>query len=824
MQVILKPVSHPQWGEIVIEDNLFAIGRDEAPFQSFKSAIVAKLSRRHARLFEENGLVYIADMGSSNGTKLNNHRVHERPERVRQGDELRFAETLVYKVEIKDGHEPSHASESAAIELLLEPIKADLGIEPIVVTRFPFLISKFDDAFSRYKERIPNEVNYLSRRHAHMFIKQDDLYIEDLGSTNGTFVSGERLDEHARLLRDGDSVAFGGDQFNYKARLQKAKEEVPADEKIQAVTTIATDQKMAADGSKTTFVATATSFLDIFCVQDEASDQDELSAKQAQVIGKRSDGNLQPTMTKGAGSAAKIGILHKIGTFVGEFKEAFSEDKPGNSRGLWIGMGVVGVVLAIAIGVYSTGVDDREIKRLLEQGKYMESVLIANQTLKKHPENKQAGALATEGLIKAVVPAWKAKLLAEEFAAANQILAQARAASQFNAQGLSLLEVLQWMTDLERFVVDRSGLLAPIIMFKHEDTIDHLVERWKSDKIEYQRLMSRILEYAPGFSDVESSAISHLRTLQLEQSLYLRAIKNLKRRIKQKLAAGRPREVTAELADFERKYPKVKGTQALREDLREYLQLFNAIEEKDLVTVLNLRRHLKFRTPLFKTSAENTVATALPPERVLSEYQKATEAWRKGDANQAIAILEPLTKKSWGELAIEKRQHFQKVLKDYELLKQSRGDPAYGYRVLEFYASLQPAEDTHYINAIKDDFITHKEKALADAREKYNLAFQNWQTYQKNGGISGIARVEDSISDNYRQQAQRLKMAFNQILRSHRIYQLLSLKQSIELQSLRNDILAESRRQRQWLNDLKFVLKPSLLQAKLQLLPKPQQE
>jgi pSer/pThr/pTyr-binding forkhead associated (FHA) protein len=824
MQVILKPVSHPQWGEIVIEENLFAIGRDEVPFQSLKGDAVAKLSRRHARLFEENGLVYIADMGSSNGTTLNNHRVHDKPERVHQGDELCFADALVYKIEIKGAQEPSHASESVAIELVLEPTKTDLGIEPIVVTRFPFLISKSDDAFSRYKERFPNEVNYISRRHAHMFLKQGDLYIEDLGSTNGTFVSGERLDEHARLLRDGDSVAFGGDQFIYKVRLQKAKEEASAAAKTQTESTTATDQKMAEDGSKTTFVSTATSFLDIFCVQDEATDQDELNAKEAKAIGKRPDRKLQPATTKGAGNAAKIGILNKISTFVGELKEAFSENKPGSRRGLWIGMGGVGVVLAIAIGVYSTGADKREIKRLLEQGKYMESVSIANQILENHPENEQVSALATEGLMKAVVPAWKTKLLAEEFTAANQILAQARESSQFNAQGLSLLEVLQWMTDLERFVVDRGGLVAPIIIFKHEDTIEQLVERWKIYKIKYQRLMSRILEYSPGFSDVQSSAISHLRTLQNEQSLYLRAIKDLKRRIRQKLAAGQPREITAELANFERKYPKVTGTKALREDLREYLGLFNAIEEKNLVTALNLRRHLKFRTPLFKTSAENTMATALPPERVISEYQKATEAWRKGDANQAIAILEPLTQKFWGELAIDKRQHFQNVLKDYELLKQSRGDPAYGYQVMEFYASLQPAEDIYYINAIKDDFITHKEKALADAREKHHLAFQNWQAYQTNGGISGVARVENSISDNYRLQAQRLKMAFNQVLRSHRIYQLLSLNQSSELESLRNDILAESRRQRQWLNDLKFVLKPSLLQAKLQLLPKPQAE
>ena len=56
--------------------------------------------------------------------------------------------------------------------------------------------------------------------------------------------------------------------------------------------------------------------------------------------------------------------------------------------------------------------------------------------------------------------------------------------------------------------------------------------------------------------------------------------------------------------------------------------------------------------------------------------------------------------------------------------------------------------------------------------------------------------------------------AYDQISRSHRIYQLLSLTQSFELESLRNDILAESKRQRQWLHDLKFVLKPIVAAGK----------
>src|SRR5690606_38270908 len=46
--ILLNPVSHPDLGEIRIEDELFAIGRTEPPFASYPPAAVADLSRRHA--------------------------------------------------------------------------------------------------------------------------------------------------------------------------------------------------------------------------------------------------------------------------------------------------------------------------------------------------------------------------------------------------------------------------------------------------------------------------------------------------------------------------------------------------------------------------------------------------------------------------------------------------------------------------------------------------------------------------------------------------------------------------------------------------------
>jgi predicted component of type VI protein secretion system len=48
----------------------------------------------------------------------------------------------------------------------------------------------------------------VSRRHAAIRIQGEGVAIEDLGSTNGTFVNDERI-EGTRALSDGDTVRFG---------------------------------------------------------------------------------------------------------------------------------------------------------------------------------------------------------------------------------------------------------------------------------------------------------------------------------------------------------------------------------------------------------------------------------------------------------------------------------------------------------------------------------------------------------------------------------------------------------------------------------------
>jgi pSer/pThr/pTyr-binding forkhead associated (FHA) protein len=50
--------------------------------------------------------------------------------------------------------------------------------------------------------------DFASSRHASIEPRADGVWVEDLGSTNGTFVNGERIDART-LVRAGDAVRIG---------------------------------------------------------------------------------------------------------------------------------------------------------------------------------------------------------------------------------------------------------------------------------------------------------------------------------------------------------------------------------------------------------------------------------------------------------------------------------------------------------------------------------------------------------------------------------------------------------------------------------------
>src|SRR5919205_4069611 len=56
---------------------------------------------------------------------------------------------------------------------------------------------------------LTDPTNEVSRRHARILVRGTEAVLEDLVSTNGTFVNGQRLDG-PYVLRDGDNIELGG--------------------------------------------------------------------------------------------------------------------------------------------------------------------------------------------------------------------------------------------------------------------------------------------------------------------------------------------------------------------------------------------------------------------------------------------------------------------------------------------------------------------------------------------------------------------------------------------------------------------------------------
>ncbi|HYD80387.1 MAG TPA: FHA domain-containing protein [Paucimonas sp.] len=506
--VVLRPLSHPELGDIRIDgESLFAIGRTEPPFVSYALEAVADLSRRHARIFIESGVAYLADLGSKNGTAVNGVQLRERIGRLRDGDEVCFGKTLAYRVQIEAGVEGGGGAVAARLlSLTLSPEHGDLGLQPIVVTSFPFLISKTDTVFARYKEAHPHQVNYLSRRHAHIFLKDGRPFVEDLGSTNGTFLGGKRLDEHAAPLAEGDVLAFGGHHFVYRVGLRT--EEAQDQPTVTRLNRPPRPEAPGAGGAsdpagadKTTFVAAPDSFLDIFCVDPAAGQEDEVNGE-----------------VQGPAPAAESERRRgRMGIFLAELAGALADGKrPGFERGMRWGMALLATLGLLALGGYLAGAPERNLKDLLARGDYAQAAQLASRYLEDDADDAiELGPLATEALLKSALPRWNAMLAARDFTGAGAVVAEMKRLGRRNPGVQPLVNELEWVGEVERFVVERGGADAPPKDAADEARTNALVAQWNEGAQAHQSAFAAISVHVPEFRDRYAETLSHLRKLAL---------------------------------------------------------------------------------------------------------------------------------------------------------------------------------------------------------------------------------------------------------------------------------------------------------------------
>jgi pSer/pThr/pTyr-binding forkhead associated (FHA) protein len=186
--------------EYSFEEGEFLVGRSHSADIILPSDNV---SRRHARLYTVENRCYIEDLGSANGVFVNGRRIHEVFE-IELSAQIRVGD---YYLHVKNDDNAGAAEEE---------IHGKLIGQNLSVTDEVFTITRTVNLVGRGRDCTVTVIDpSVSRIHAKITVERaGGLTLEDLKSSNGTFVNNERID--TQLLNHEDRVRFGNVEFLLK--------------------------------------------------------------------------------------------------------------------------------------------------------------------------------------------------------------------------------------------------------------------------------------------------------------------------------------------------------------------------------------------------------------------------------------------------------------------------------------------------------------------------------------------------------------------------------------------------------------------------------
>lgn len=819
MRVVLKPISHPDLGEIVIEDGLFAVGRREQPFSSLEGA-ASQLSRRHARIFIESGVAYVVDLGSTNGTQVGGCALGSEPARLSDGDEVVFGGQLTFAAEIveEDADDATVFAEVPAVRLVLTPESAEL--DPLVIENFPFLVARKDNWIQRYEEQFPEDVKEISRRHAIVMLKGSRIYVEDLDSANGTYVSGSRLDELARALNDGDTLSFGTSRFAYRIQLEHLDDDGTVFASgIDGEVTASRGPSTAADAEKTGASAAPVSDM-VSAVHDNPKTiylNSDPTSFVNEVYGDQPDELTVDEPETGGVAGGPVGRLAKARAVSRGLGEALQTDSRDGRR-IWMGVLAFVAVLGGVIGTnYWLSADRRQVETLLDDGAYTASAFAANAYLEDHPNDQELDSWGARAIVNAVVPEWLRLVEAGEFQAAADWVNSARERHPHLRTGAELLSVLEWASRLEAHMGERAQ--GPLSLFEAEPVVRGIVADWDADTYANRRRIGQLADYVPAFRPAEVRLMSALRALQNDSSLYLSAISELRSAVATRLEVGATEDIGLLIREFEVSFPEVQGTEKLHADLRRYEALEQLVRKRDLLGIQEFRRSVEFTTAIFSQHVDAWLDELLSPREVVVGFERANELWRTGELDEALAAYQALTETDWGDVAVSDIDRMQGIVDGYSRLQADRDSPEYTHRLLEYWQQLKPGRDDYFIQALQSDIVPQEQAMLASLERAAGVARAQWNAYSGDGGIPGVLRLQQSLTETFRVQATRLANAVVAIIQATDGFQLLEAQTPAAWLTLRAEIVNEIVRQRRALEDLKRVMEPALVDSKLNLMP-----
>jgi len=166
-----------------------------------------KVSRRHAEIAYEGDQITLTDVGSTNGTKVNDEPISG-PTVLAEGDRVSFG-GVELRLQMPGG------APSGATVTLPSNKTAAMAAPPVIEAPAAFWVGEGlrvplglgEHTFGRKADNaIVIADPYVSGRHGVVSVSEDGVTLTDTGSTNGTLVNGDKLAPNAAVVITAETV------------------------------------------------------------------------------------------------------------------------------------------------------------------------------------------------------------------------------------------------------------------------------------------------------------------------------------------------------------------------------------------------------------------------------------------------------------------------------------------------------------------------------------------------------------------------------------------------------------------------------------------
>lgn len=172
-----------------------------------------RISRRHAQIVSQDGVLTLEDLGSTNGTTVDGVRLEPGELRTLSGSEKLAFGGMEARISLPGGG-PAQATQAfggnrtAAISA---PPKVDDAPAKLVGGPQEFALRLGQNTFGRKSEnQIQLADPYVSGRHGVIEVEEGGIFLTDLGSTNGTLLNDAKLSPNMRTrIEETDVIRLG---------------------------------------------------------------------------------------------------------------------------------------------------------------------------------------------------------------------------------------------------------------------------------------------------------------------------------------------------------------------------------------------------------------------------------------------------------------------------------------------------------------------------------------------------------------------------------------------------------------------------------------